>query len=242
MLGEGVTSTAETPAETLVDCQDAARTFGSGPAAVVAVHGATCQVRAGDRIAVTGPSGSGKSTLLHLLAALEAPTTGTVDRRGVGAGGTGVVFQGPSLIPALDVAENTALPLVLAGVPEDEARPRALDALTLVGAADLAGKLPEEISGGQSQRVAVARVLALRPRLVLADEPTGQLDRATGQRIIDVLIAAADEIGAALVVTTHDPAVAERFAERWEMHEGRLRPRHGPPARTGETARREENS
>ncbi|MEV8287679.1 ABC transporter ATP-binding protein [Streptomyces niveus] len=235
-------SSAGTPAETLVDCQDAARTYGSGPAAVVAVHGATCRVRAGDRIAVTGPSGSGKSTLLHLLAALEAPTTGTVDRRGVGAGGTGVVFQGPSLIPALDVAENTALPLVLAGVPEDLARLRALDALTLVGAVDLAGKLPEEISGGQSQRVAVARVLALRPRLVLADEPTGQLDHATGQHIVDVLIAAADEIGAALVVTTHDPAVAERFAERWEMHEGRLRPRHGRPAGTGETAHREESS
>ncbi|WP_381791435.1 hypothetical protein [Streptomyces niveus] len=96
--------------------------------------------------------------------------------------------------------------------------------------------------GGLSQRVAVARVPALRPRLVLADEPTGQLDHATGQHIIDVLIAAADEIGAALVITTHDPAVAERFAERWEMREGRLRPRHGPPARTGETARREADS
>lgn len=227
-------------ADVLVDCRDAARTFGSGPAAVVAVHGATCQVRAGDRIAVTGPSGSGKSTLLHLLAALEEPTSGTVDRHaltdGPEANRTGVVFQGPSLIPALDVAENAALPLVLAGVPEEKARRRALDALAVVGAADLAAKLPEEISGGQSQRVAVARVLALRPRLVLADEPTGQLDHATGQHIIDVLIAAADEIGAALVVTTHDPAVAERFTDRWQMHEGRLRTGHGPSARAGGTA------
>ncbi|MET7683613.1 ATP-binding cassette domain-containing protein [Streptomyces sp. NPDC005423] len=218
--------------ETLVRCQDAARTYGSGPAAVVAVHGATCQVRAGDRIAITGPSGSGKSTLLHLMAALEQPTAGEVTWPGLTggavAGQVGVVFQGPSLIPALDVAENAALPLVLAGVPEERARRRALESLALVAAGDLADKLPEELSGGQAQRVAIARVLALRPRLVLADEPTGQLDRATGQHIIDVLLTTADEIGAALVVTTHDPAIAQRLGEQWAMHEGRLHPAPEP--------------
>ncbi|MFE9809680.1 ABC transporter ATP-binding protein [Streptomyces sp. NPDC005548] len=218
--------------EVLVRCQDAARTYGQGPAAVVAVHGATCQLRAGDRIAITGPSGSGKSTLLHLMAALEQPTAGEVTWPGLTegpvAGQVGVVFQGPSLIPALDVAENAALPLVLAGIPEERARQRALDSLALVAADDLADKLPEELSGGQAQRVAIARVLALRPRLVLADEPTGQLDRATGQHIIDVLLATADEIGAALVVTTHDPTIAQRLGERWAMHEGRLHPAPEP--------------
>ncbi|MER5959891.1 ATP-binding cassette domain-containing protein [Streptomyces longhuiensis] len=230
--------------EVLVRCEDAARTYGSGPTAVVAVHGATCQVRSGDRIAITGPSGSGKSTLVHLMAALEEPTAGRVSRPGLTegrmTGQVGVVFQGPSLIPALDVAENTALPLVLAKIPGAEAEIRAMDALALVAAADLARKLPEELSGGQAQRVAIARVLALRPRLVLADEPTGQLDRATGQHIIDVLISVADEIGAALVVTTHDPTVAQRLTEQWEMHEGRLQPVPAPSPRTGATAHRKD--
>ncbi|MFI1094839.1 ABC transporter ATP-binding protein [Streptomyces sp. NPDC020917] len=224
-----------TSADVLVECHDAARTFGRGPAAVVAVHGATCQVRAGDRIGVVGPSGSGKSTLLHLLAGLERPSGGRVSwpALGTGTGGSvpphriGVVFQGPSLIPALDVVENTALPLVLAGVREGEAQRRARRALQELGIADLALRLPEELSGGQAQRVAVARVLAQAPRLVLADEPTGQLDRATARHVIDVLLSAVDVIGAALVVTTHDRAVADRLAVRREMHEGRLLDPHG---------------
>jgi putative ABC transport system ATP-binding protein len=232
--GEVVTGPeAITGREIVVACQDVARTYGTGPAAVVAVHGATCRVRAGDRIAISGPSGSGKSTLLHLLAGLEQPTGGTVSRP---TGQIGVVFQGPSLVPALDVTENTALPLVLAGVPEPEARRRAEAALELVGATSLAGKLPEELSGGQAQRAAVARVLALRPRLILADEPTGQLDRATGQHIVDALLTTADETGAALVITTHDQSVAGRLTERWEMHEGRLLPVRVPPAAAADTA------
>lgn len=187
----------------LIDCRDAARTYGQGENAVVAVHGATCRVRAGDRIAIMGPSGSGKSTLLHLMAGLERPTSGEIDWPALGRPATahdiGVVFQSPSLIPALDVAENAALPLVLSGASEAEARRRALSALAAVGVADLADKLPEELSGGQAQRVAVARVLALRPRVVIADEPTGQLDRATGRHVMDVLLDTAAELGAALV-------------------------------------------
>jgi len=215
--------------EKLVVCTDASRTFGSGRAAVVAVQGTTGEVCAGARIAIAGPSGSGKSTLLHLMAGLEAPTRGKVTWPGFSADSAeraqdiGVVFQSPSLVPALDVAENTGLPLVLAGVGERECRDRVAEALELVGLSDLAAKLPEELSGGQAQRVAVARVLALRPRLVLADEPTGQLDHATGQHLIDVLLAATAQIGAALVVTTHDPAVLERLDAHWVMHEGRLR-------------------
>lgn len=216
--------------DVLVECHDAARTFGRGTTAVVAVHGATCQVRAGERIAVVGPSGSGKSTLLHLLSGLERPSGGRVSWPALdtGADGSvqphqiGVVFQGPSLIPALDVLENTALPLVLAGIRESEAQLRAREALDVLGIAELARRLPEELSGGQAQRVAVARVLAPAPRLVLADEPTGQLDRTTAEHVVEVLLSAVDMIGAALVVTTHDPAVADRLDLRREMREGRL--------------------
>ncbi|MEW2299230.1 ABC transporter ATP-binding protein [Streptomyces sp. NPDC006655] len=211
------------PDETLVACQNAALTFGSGPQAVVAVHGANLQIAACDRLAVVGPSGSGKSSLLNLLAGLEQPTSGTVSRAAsLGPYDIGLVFQGDSLIPALNVAENTALPLVLADRPEPEAREAALAALALVDAADLADRLPEEISGGQAQRVAAARVLAQRPRLILADEPTGRLDHTTGARVLDALLTAADHTGAALVVTTHDPAIAARLAVRRAMRDGRL--------------------
>ncbi|MFD7681008.1 ABC transporter ATP-binding protein [Streptomyces sp. NPDC060187] len=210
-------------ADVLVDCRDAALTFGRGANAVVAVHGATLRVRAGDRIAVVGPSGSGKSSLLHLLAGLETPTSGSVSWPAPpGPRGIGLVFQGDSLIPALDVAENTALPLVLTGLPDDQARRTALEALASVNAADLADRLPEEISGGQAQRVAAARVLAQAPSLILADEPTGRLDHGTGGHVLDALLTAADRTGAALVVTTHDPAVAARLSTRLTMRDGRL--------------------
>ncbi|MFJ4848577.1 ABC transporter ATP-binding protein [Streptomyces sp. NPDC088733] len=235
--------TADEVDEVVVRCRDAALTFGRGPTAVVAVHGASCEIRAGDRIAVTGPSGSGKSTVLHLMAGLERATQGEVTwpaLTGRVASRIGVVFQGPSLIPALNVVENTALPLVLAGVAEGGAGQRALAALDQVDAADLRNKLPQELSGGQSQRVAVARVVAMRPRLVLADEPTGQLDRATGRHVMDVLLAAAHDLGAALLVTTHDPSVARRLDQQWSMSDGRLVP--GTPPETTATTRTRENA
>jgi putative ABC transport system ATP-binding protein len=217
-----------TPAETLVVCDEVSHTFGTGSSAVVAVHGTSCTVTGGARIAIAGPSGSGKSTLLHLMAGLEHPTRGEVSWPGLPETSTarareiGVVFQSPSLLPTLDVAENTGLPLVIAGVGRTECVRRVTEALELVGVAALAAKLPEEISGGQAQRVAVARVLAQRPRLILADEPTGQLDHAAGQRLLDALLAATDHLAAALVVTTHDRAITERLDMHWTMHEGRL--------------------
>jgi putative ABC transport system ATP-binding protein len=212
----------------LVLCVDAARTYGRGPNAVVAVHGATCAVGAGDRIALMGPSGSGKTTLLHLMAGLDEPTVGTVSwpalgpRNALTPGPLAIVFQAPSLLPPLDVLENVALPLLLQGRDRGEATAAARQALDRLGLAGLAAKLPEELSGGQAQRVAVARVLAGRPRLILADEPTGQLDHQTGTQVVDELIASARELGAALVINTHDPAIAERFPQRWEMADGRL--------------------
>ncbi|MPY30545.1 ATP-binding cassette domain-containing protein [Streptomyces adustus] len=211
------------PDDALVTCTDAALTFGRDAQAVVAVHGANLTIRAGDRLAVVGSSGSGKSSLLHLIAGLEQATTGSVTRAtDVERSDIGLVFQNDSLIPALNVAENAALPLILAGHPEKEAQQAALTALDQVGVRHLADRLPEEISGGQAQRVAVARVLTQAPRLILADEPTGRLDHASGGRVLDALLAAADLTRAALVVTTHDPSVAARLARRRTMRDGRL--------------------
>ncbi len=212
----------------LVRCIGVGRTYGVGRAAIVALHDATCVVLPGEQVALVGPSGSGKSTLLHLLAGLDAPTTGTLSwpalgvRESLRPGPVAVVFQGPSLLPPLDVIENVALPLLLADVDRETATERAHSALARLGLDDLGAKLPEELSGGQAQRVAVARVLAGAPRLILADEPTGQLDHVAGAQVIEVLIEAADATGAALVVSTHDQALARRMAERWQMSDGRL--------------------
>ena len=214
----------------LVSCQNVSITFGEGSASVVAVHGTDCSVRADSRVAIAGPSGSGKSTLLHLMAGFEQPTSGTVtwpalpDTGSDPTRGIGVVFQTPSLVPTLNVFENVALPLNLAGEPSTTITERVRSSLELVDAAELENRLPDELSGGQAQRVAVARVLAQRPRLILADEPTGQLDHHTGQRVVDALLATADALGAALVVTTHDEMVAQRLTTRWSMHDGRLQP------------------
>ncbi|GAA2553961.1 ABC transporter ATP-binding protein [Pseudonocardia hydrocarbonoxydans] len=214
--------------ELLVECVGAARVHGRGPGAVAAAHGVHCAVHRGDRIALSGPSGSGKSTLLHLLSGLDTPTSGIVawpTWRGSPAGRpglVGVVFQGQSLLPDLDVAENVALPLLIAGVPTDAAALAAGAALATLGIGELAAKLPDEISGGQAQRVAVARVLAARPALILADEPTGRLDRAAAHRVVDVLIDTADELNAGLVIGTHDETVAARMRTSWRMADGRV--------------------
>jgi putative ABC transport system ATP-binding protein len=214
--------------DVLVRCEGVARTYGRGPVAVVAIHGVDCEVRAGEHIALMGPSGSGKSTLLHLLAGLDEPTVGRVSWPALGgspqdlpAGTVGLVFQGPSLLPALNVAENVALPLLLAGCSPADARARAEDQLAQLGLAELSNLLPEEISGGQAQRVGVARALINRPRLILADEPTGQLDRESAAVVIQALAESAARAGAGLVVSTHDPAVAGRLPIRWDMADGR---------------------
>jgi putative ABC transport system ATP-binding protein len=204
------------------------RTFGTGAQALVAVHDVSCQAEQGARIAVVGPSGSGKSTLIHLLSALDQPTEGTVRWPGLSPtpltdpSVVGVVFQGPSLVPTLTALENVALPLVLRGLPHDFAHQEAMTRLSTLGLEPLANQLPAELSGGQEQRVAVARVLAMRPRLILADEPTGRLDSTSAQQVVTVLLDAADELSAGLVVATHDPFVADALATRWRMSDGTL--------------------
>ncbi len=212
----------------LVRCEGAARTYGRGSNATVALQATDCEVAPGQRLALVGPSGSGKSTLLHLMAGLDDPTLGTVSWPGIGGreelspGPVAVVFQGPSLLPPLTVLENISLPLLIGGMADADARGAARSALRTLDLSELADKLPEEVSGGQAQRVAVARALAGEPSLILADEPTGQLDQVNGAAVVDVLLAASRHAGSALVISTHDLTVAGRLPERWEMRSGEI--------------------
>ena len=211
----------------LVATNDAGRSYKRGGAMVTALAPTTCRVIAGSSIALVGPSGSGKSTLLHLMAGLDAPTTGTIEWPTLGLiedlrpGKIAVVFQAPSLMAALTVAENVELPLILMN-DADGARDKAATALARLGLDSLASKLPEELSGGQAQRVALARAMASRPNLILADEPTGQLDQATGSAVMNALLAWTSEKGAAVVVATHDKTIAGRMDHVWRMDHGHL--------------------
>jgi len=192
---------------------------------VIAVAYANFEIRQGDRIALTGPSGSGKTSLLHLIAALDKPSGGVIEWPALGRpedlrpGPVAIAFQGPSLLPPLTVAENVALPVLLAGGTEAGAAAAAGTLIERLGLSDVASKLPEEISGGQAQRAGMARALMGEPRLILADEPTGQLDRGSALELIGVLLQQAEATNAALVVATHDTAVADRLPQRWTLTE-----------------------
>jgi putative ABC transport system ATP-binding protein len=211
--------------ELLFEADHASRFFRNGRE-VRALVEASCRVAAGELIAIVGPSGSGKSTLLNLMAGLDAPTGGSLRWPALGpASGlrprhVALVFQTINLVQALTSLENVELPLRLAGA--EAATQRALKALAILGIDGLADRLPEELSGGQAQRVAVARAIAVEPRLILADEPTGQLDRAASALMLDRVIDWAERSGTALVVATHDEAVARRLQQVWRMDHGRL--------------------
>jgi ABC-type lipoprotein export system ATPase subunit len=211
----------------LARCAGVGRTYGTGLEAVVAVHNASVAVEPADRIAIVGPSGSGKSTLLHLLAGLESATVGQVSWPALGPSFAvarehiGLVFQAPSLIPSLSVVENVELPLLIRDSEPGDARGRARDALALLSLDQVRDDLPQHLSGGQAQRVVIARVLAGAPRLILADEPTSRLDRATADHVIDVLLQVSDELTAALVVATHDQHIGRRMSRVWSMYDGR---------------------
>ena len=220
-------------------------------ATVAVLSGVACHIDAGDRVALIGPSGSGKSTLLHILAGLVDPSEGRIlwpalgHRDDLMPRQVQTVFQAQSLFPALNVRDNIALPLLLAGeAAQNGLAPDGLlgksgltpggllgksglapdGLLDRFGLSDLALKLPEELSGGQAQRIAMLRALAVGPRLILADEPTGQLDSQTAQDFLTGVIALADAMGAALVIATHDPAIAARMDRHWAIDHGTLWP------------------
>ena len=214
--------------EILVTMQDAARSFTVHGITVNALLPVTCALRAGDRIAITGPSGSGKSTFLNLAAGLDRPTSGSViwpgfDPSHLRPGGIATVFQMSSLIPALTVLDNVALPLRIMG-ETTAIESRARNALARFGLEAMALRFPAEMSGGQIQRAAIARAIVTRPKLILADEPTGQLDSATAALTMENLLTAANETNAALVIATHDGAIAARLTVNWAMAYGKLTP------------------
>ena len=222
--------------EILITADSISRRYPQGGAWVPAVASATFQLYSRDRVALIGRSGSGKSTLLHLMAGLDVPSGGTLAWPGLGPREAllperiALVFQAPSLLEPMTVSENVALPLLLAKSTGD-IDAAVLRALATFGLEALAQKLPEELSGGQMQRVAMARAIAGSPRVILADEPTGQLDQRTGQAVLDALLAHLAGTRTALVIATHDEAVAARMSTTWRMERGVL----ATPVETVET-------
>jgi len=203
----------------------------SGP--VRALDEVSLTVDAGSSVAITGPSGGGKSTLLGVLGGLAVPSSGVVRiggeelsslperrRSGFRRAHVGFVYQADNLLPFLTVAENVGLQLALTGVPAAADRP--LDLLDQLGLADVADRLPDQLSGGQRQRAAVARAVVHRPEVILADEPTGALDAANAAGVLDLLLEAQREIGASLVMVTHDRDAASRMDRRIGLRDGRV--------------------
>jgi putative ABC transport system ATP-binding protein len=202
----------------LARCSGAGVVYGSGPAAVVALGGIDLEVREGERLALLGRSGSGKTTLLHVLGGLVEPTSGELE---VETERPALVFQSANLLPHFTAYENVAFAVYAAhGNTRSELLPQGL--LELVGLADKLDRLPAELSGGEAQRVALARALAQSPRLLLCDEPTGHLDSNTSSSVLALLDALQEAYGFALVVATHDPAVAARLDRQVELRDGRI--------------------
>ncbi len=217
----------------IVSLKNTSLTLRSGAGAVEILKGISLDVNEGEALALVGPSGSGKSSLLMLMGGLERATTGQVSALGqdlgtlgedalarLRRGNMGVVFQSFHLIPTLTALENVAVPLELAGVPD--AMGRAANQLEAVGLAARAQHYPSQMSGGEQQRTALARATAPRPRLILADEPTGNLDSASGAAIIDLLFDLSAQHGATLVLVTHDAALAARCDRTVTLQDGRI--------------------
>ncbi len=218
----------------VVEATHISRVFPMPAGPVTAVADVTLRIAPGDHLAIRGPSGCGKSTLLHMLGCVETPTSGTLLFQGddvtklsdrqrslLRLRQIGFVFQRFFLLPMLTAAENIELPQSEADVPKAERRKRTRELLDYVGLAARADHRPSELSGGEMQRVAIARALANRPGLLLADEPTGELDHATGEQIA-ALLDRVNADGTALVIVTHDPALAERCTRVLTMRDGRM--------------------
>jgi putative ABC transport system ATP-binding protein len=223
----------------MIELRKVRRIFGNGRA-VAALDGLDLTIPGRTMLAVMGPSGSGKSTLLHLLGGLDRPTEGQVLLDGVDLGSLdeeartrlrrdriGIIFQFFNLLPSLSALENVELPLLLAAVPRQESASRAREAIAMVGLSARVDHLPDALSGGERQRVAIARAVVTRPALLLADEPTGNLDSATGEEILDLLRGIHRRSGATVVIVTHDDRIASRCDRIVRLRDGRL---DGPTA------------
>jgi putative ABC transport system ATP-binding protein len=219
----------------LYDVQHVKKQFTKGPMNVTAVNDVTLTIGAGEFVALEGPSGSGKTTLLQLLGALDRPSEGHVFFEGRDLGelkdndlaelrlrAFGFVFQHYNLIPTLTAVQNVELALAPTGVKGTELRDRALALLTEVGLEPRASHLPSQLSGGEQQRVSIARALVVEPRVILADEPTGNLDTKTGADIIELLLSLANEHGTTVIVATHDTGLAAKAPRNLAMRDGRL--------------------
>jgi len=218
----------------LIELSGIERVFHLGDSEVRALRDIHLQIAAGEYVAVMGPSGSGKSTLLNLLGLLDRPDAGTYRLEGqdvttlspeeqaqVRSERIGFVFQSFHLVPRLTAAENITLPMMLAGINPAERRRRVAQALKDYGLEDRASHRPDQLSGGQRQRVAIARATIMQPALILADEPTGNLDRHTGEEVVN-LLEALNARGVTLVVVTHDPGMGARARRQLVMEDGRL--------------------
>jgi putative ABC transport system ATP-binding protein len=218
----------------LVRIRELYKEFRRGPEVVHVLDGLSLDIEAGDFVALMGPSGSGKSTLLNLLGGLDRPTSGELEVQGLQLGelsdaalarwradNVGFVFQMYNLLPVLTAERNVELPLLLTDLPAAERMRRARAALKLVGLADRAGHRPGQLSGGQEQRVGIARAIVTDPQLLLCDEPTGDLDRKSGDEVLD-LLQALNQQGKTIVMVTHDPHAAERARRTLHLEKGRL--------------------